>query len=62
MPNLNAMTAPETASPFPAPIVLPPDLLAALRKMDANEANWQPTIPDMWKGVSDATGDEEGLD
>lgn len=48
--------------PSPAPLVLPADLMAALRRMDANTANWETVNPDQFKGMSDATGDESGLD
>jgi hypothetical protein len=62
MPNLIETPAPAPAMPSQAPIILPPDVLAALRKMDANPANWETVNPDQFKGFSDATGDEEGLD
>jgi hypothetical protein len=62
MPTIPANAAPAAKSDAPVIIHLPADLLAALRHEDDNPANWQVVDPDQWKGFSDATADEGGLD
>lgn len=59
MSNVFAMPAPAPAMPAPAPLIdLPPDVLAALQREDANPANWQGVFPDAYSGFDDMT--EEG--
>lgn len=54
------LTAISPAAPMPAPLILPPDLMAALRHEDANAANWEGVFPDAFNGFDDLT-DEGGL-
>jgi hypothetical protein len=57
----NASTIDANAAPAQVIHIAPADL-AILKRLDDDTANWQVVNPDQWKGFSDATADEGGLD